>query len=287
MTESRYNYFRRRLIRMTKILQSPYRNLLFHERYNFRSSFMLHPQIRTIAEDSEWYIFEVDGFEYYWPKEYDRTDLFGLYQETFSPPSCNPHAYEVGSTRINSGDWVIDAGACEGFFTRHSLLRGARVLIIEPVPRLAEALAQTFKIELKAGQVVILRGALGESAGKSSLIIPSEQIYCAKIDEEGTETVKIYTLDSLIEERIVPDVNFIKMDIEGAEVAAIKGASNLLRTHSPKLSIAVYHHLHNAMIIRNIILENQPVYEVTWRGIFFRKDYGPARPYILHARAKT
>lgn len=35
--------------------------------------------------------------------------------------------------------------------------------------------------------------------------------------------------------------NFIKMDVEGEEPAALRGAENLLRTHRPRLAISIYH----------------------------------------------
>jgi FkbM family methyltransferase len=56
----------------------------------------------------------------------------------------------------------------------------------------------------------------------------------------GAETfdVKLTTLDQLIEEVGVPDV--IKMDIEGAEVAALRGAKELLARHAPKWLIELH-----------------------------------------------
>ena len=74
------------------------------------------------------------------------------------------------------------------------------------------------------------------------------------------------------------------MDIEGFEVPALRGATELLRSHMPKLSIAVYHEFPTAEIIRSIVLQAQPKYQVSLRGILVRESLGDPRPYMLHAK---
>ena len=54
----------------------------------------------------------------------------------------------------------------------------------------------------------------------------------------GNHEVECATLDSMLDE--VP-VTFIKMDIEGSELAALAGAQQLIRKYSPILAICVYH----------------------------------------------
>lgn len=53
---------------------------------------------------------------------------------------------------------------------------------------------------------------------------------------------EIRSLDSLISEGVIKEkVTFVKMDIEGAEMQALKGMANMIRRDMPKLAICIYH----------------------------------------------
>ena len=55
-------------------------------------------------------------------------------------------------------------------------------------------------------------------------------------------TVRAVTLDDdMIGELKLDRVDFIKMDIEGAERHALTGARRLLAAHKPRLAICIYH----------------------------------------------
>jgi len=246
---------------------------------------------------------EIGNIRFYWPSEYDNKGLDGIYIDTFAPISCNPHIYEIGDVNIKKGDWVVDAGTCEGFFTWYALSRGANVLMIEPISRLAEALSHTFKDEMKSGKVRLLHGALGAQTGMIDIAISEAGPIASSIDpnwkinnnwifdkslelKNPKTNVNVYSLDDILEYGILPTIDFLKMDIENGEVGAFQGATKLLSQIMPKLSIAVYHEFPNAQIIRSQILKVQPKYKVKWRGIFYRESFGRPRPYMLYASGK-
>ncbi len=62
-----------------------------------------------------------------------------------------------------------------------------------------------------------------------------------KILEDGKGGVKVpaITLDTFAKTHLPPTM--IHMDIEGAEVAALRGATNIIKTHLPQMDISVYH----------------------------------------------
>ena len=60
-------------------------------------------------------------------------------------------------------------------------------------------------------------------------------------DQEGK--VKTLSIDDLVEKNGLSRVDFIKMDIEGAELEALSGAQESLRKFKPNLAISIYHSL--------------------------------------------
>lgn len=293
-------YLLQRLTRAARILQTPYRRLLLNDLLNSGHLRFTVPAVKMLSTVEKYKVLEMGKIRFFWPSEYGKEELPGLYYDTFAPAEVNPHAFEVDNIRICPGDWVVDAGACEGFFTHLALQRGAKVLMVEPVPRLAQALSRTFAQEIEQGRVRLIEGVLNDTEGDIELTIPPAGAIGATIDsgwivdadwrkQESMKTglyvttVNAYTLDSLVETGTIPRIDFLKMDIENGEIAAIRGANRVLRLQTPKLAIAVYHDFLNAQIIRSLILEAQPAYNISWRGIFMRESFGPPRPYMLHA----
>lgn len=67
--------------------------------------------------------------------------------------------------------------------------------------------------------------------------------FCSKANEasglaeNGQQRILVTSLDSVVKGK----VTFIKMDIEGAEYEALRGAENIISTYHPKLAVSIYH----------------------------------------------
>lgn len=59
-----------------------------------------------------------------------------------------------------------------------------------------------------------------------------------KVTEKGTHKIPADTIDHLLKNE---KVSFIKMDIEGAEMEALKGAAEVIKANKPGLAISIYH----------------------------------------------
>jgi len=55
------------------------------------------------------------------------------------------------------------------------------------------------------------------------------------------EKLPLTTIDKLVAELNLPSVDFIKMDIEGAEVKALHGGRESIAKYHPRMALSVYH----------------------------------------------
>lgn len=247
---------------------------------------MALPQVNKLKEQVEYMLLAENGYKIWWPTEYASGDLNTIWQEVFLPSSENDHAYEYSGSCISKGDWVIDVGACEGFFIYYALERGANVLAIEPVHKLAKCLEMTFAAEIAQGKVKVLRTLIGMDGGQKNISIAPLSVYGSNklVYPQGNiicEECPQYTIDQLLAAGIVTRVDFIKMDIEGSEVEALYGAEQTVKKFKPRLSLCAYHHADHARQLQELILSYRADYKIAVKGT---KIVGNIpRPTLVHA----
>ncbi len=83
------------------------------------------------------------------------------------------------------------------------------------------------------------------------------------LSEYGKTKVAVTSIDKFLSGK--ERVSFIKMDIEGAEIEALKGARNTILKDKPDLAICVYHRNEDILEIPRNILELDPTYELYLR----------------------
>ncbi len=225
----------------------------------------------------------LDDITIYVPKNtFKPGELAYLYKEVFIPINKNPHAYETKFLKLKTGDVVVDAGACEGFFTLYALQKKVKkVYAFEPFDLFKEGLTKTFEPEIKDNKVSIITKGLSDTTGSTRFSSTQEYICASQFDEQGDEFVETITMDDFIDTYNCEKIDFIKMDIENAELKAIKGAKKTIKKFHPRLSIAVYHDYKNAEEIKKMILEYVPEYKVVFGGCFMYDL--PYRPYMVYA----
>lgn len=155
--------------------------------------------------------------------------------------------YEPEGHEVRKGDIVLDCGANIGAFTRKALSRGASLVVaIEPAPQTIAAFRRNFETEMREGRVILYpKGAWDHDTTMELSTVASNQANNSVVLRLDTETpstrVALTTIDKMVAELRLPRVDFIKMDIEGAEKPAIKGAENTIRRFRPRMSLSTEH----------------------------------------------
>lgn len=141
----------------------------------------------------------------------------------------SPHKYLTNEISIARGDVVVDAGAMEGDFALEYIDDISKLYIFECDPEWVKALKMTYKDYMD--KVLIIPQMLGD-----------------RVDEHTT------TLSEVI---VDGRVDFIKMDIEGAEVSALLTAEELLQNNNVKCAICTYHKKDHAVILEQFFRRNE------------------------------
>ena len=165
--------------------------------------------------------------------------------------------------RPTKGDTVADVGAYLGRYTLTSsnlVGKSGRVVAIEGDPSHYEMLEKNLKLN-KVSNVTAINCMVGSK--DMYLIVPSEDNYLAvgskdihtnyqddshrEFDETGkakigNSIVNLNTLDNLlIKEHGISEVNWMKIDVEGAELEVLKGAHNIL-SNSKRINLLIEIH---------------------------------------------
>lgn len=81
---------------------------------------------------------------------------------------------------------------------------------------------------------------------------------CVKASENGTNLIHTITLDRYFKDI---KVDYIKMDIEGAELNALKGGMNVIKRDRPVLAICIYHTMTDRLEIPEMLIDSLEEYE--------------------------
>jgi FkbM family methyltransferase len=203
-------------------------------------------------------------------------------------------AYRWQRTSVPSRPTVIDCGGNIGVFARQAFARGAeRVVAFEPSSSNREALRRNLSKEYEEGRLTIREEGVWHEKAKLFLETVTatnpgaHRVITSPLDETSGEWIPLTTIDDVVKELALTRIDFIKMDIEGAEQNALRGAVKTLRALAPHLAIAVEHtkdaSANAAAVCR--YLADEIGYSVT--GDFYRVN--PRRvvfPEMLYASKK-
>ena len=138
-------------------------------------------------------------------------------------------------------------------------------------------------MEIDAGKVTIVEAGVWDEASVLNLqihehITSRPTLFAA----EGTShsiQVPVRPLDDIVNELGLERVDFIKMDIEGAERQALEGARETVKRFRPRMAICTYHMEDDPVAVPRVALSLTPDYQVHAKELEVNRN--STRPKVL------
>lgn len=182
---------------------------------------------------------------------------------------------------------VFDAGSSLNF-VRWANNDYKKIYLFEANPKFCKESEYNLKSKGITKYKMIHKGLWNEETTLTFYESPHDSEYNITLDEHNCfdkenedkknwieHTIDVVKMDDCIDER----VTFIKMDIEGSEANAIRGAERIIREYKPKLAISVYHKKDDLWTIPKLIMEYNPTYKFYLRN--YSLGYGESVLYAL------
>ncbi len=157
-----------------------------------------------------------------------------------------------------SGESFLDVGCYDGY-TSAEFIRYCpnytRVHLFEPDPNNMLAVRQRL-----ADHARIVYHPYGASDAPATLRFNSNGS-ASGVSADGDLEIQVQRIDDVIDEPFT----FLKMDIEGGELPALRGATESIRRYHPRLAISVYHKADDLWTIPQLILSIRDDYDLYLR----------------------
>jgi FkbM family methyltransferase len=151
--------------------------------------------------------------------------------------------YDMLSSLVGKGDWVIDIGANIGHYAlrlSELVATDGRVIAFEPVPETFELLAANASLSMFSN-LTLINAAVSNAVRMSGMTIPKFRdtglgdCYEAELTSaDSALQVFCLTLDLL---NLPHQIRLVKIDVEGHELSALQGMVELLRRDHPLLIV--------------------------------------------------
>jgi FkbM family methyltransferase len=190
---------------------------------------------------------------------------------------------EFTARRLRPGDVFVDAGAFNGWYTlvaSRAVGGSGCVLAFEPNPEAFALLARNIELN-HARNVQSHNIALSSDDGWVTLFTgPGDGVASSLARlSDGQEEVRVQArrLDTVLSEAGIARVDLMKLDVEGSEAAALRGAASTLKAYHPTVIFEV-----NPIAARNMNVAGRSAWDVlqTLGYGFFRFVDGRLVPLV-------
>jgi FkbM family methyltransferase len=181
----------------------------------------------------------------------------------------------------NNNAIVMDIGASIGIYTilLSRIYPKAKIIAIEASPTLFEMLRSNCKLNnllFPGSNVLLINKAISDkddittefyekhsmSTMLKEFLTNLSSTILTNQDELNKKLVRTVTIDNLVETIGVNEISLLKIDVEGAEVLALKGAIKTLTHKKIKNMVIEYHSLENYNYIVKLLEEKELGYTI-------------------------
>jgi FkbM family methyltransferase len=163
----------------------------------------------------------------------------------FALGTYEPEVCEVIQSR-RPGETMLDIGANVGYFTllmaRYAGRQG-KVIAFEPIPAVHALLSENLRLnnctQVRA-ECMALADVEASGTMRSEPEPDSPVPFTARLADDGDCEVTVGTVDGYVEAAGLKRLDFVKIDVEGAEDRVIRGMTRTLRTFSPDILVEIH-----------------------------------------------
>jgi FkbM family methyltransferase len=150
-------------------------------------------------------------------------------------------------TELKPEDVFYDIGACIGLFSLHAARRSSRVIAFEPEPVFQKHLAKNCTIN-GINNITVLPYAVSDQSQTMVLFSDGDSGKSPSLANDGFHghvEVEARSLDDLVKDQAIPFPDVMKIDIEGAEILALRGMKHILKNNPPR---AIFIEVHPVLL---------------------------------------
>lgn len=148
--------------------------------------------------------------------------------------------------KILSGDIIIDAGANEGILSliySQKATETGKVYAFEPDSKNIETFQKNLELNTGNHNICLQEKGLWRDTDLIEFFeagtVGSSMFY--EGDNSIKKMIEVTSIDDFVRSENLKGLNFVKMDIEGAEIEALAGAVKTIKLFRPNFAIASYH----------------------------------------------
>jgi FkbM family methyltransferase len=179
------------------------------------------------------------------------TMLFSQY--AYRDPAANARPWP--------GDVALDVGGCWGetaLWLAHMVGPEGHVHTFEPAPLNRKIMEANLKLNPPLAQRIFvceepLASTAGETVWIPDVVGASATVVAAPDESRAMVELRTETVDDLVDTYRIPQVDFMKVDVEGADLGVLQGAARTIRAQQPRLAIACYHRPDDLVTIPDFI----------------------------------